>query len=174
MTKLFRRRLLKFTVYAVIVFAAYIIQTTPNLLDFFGIKPLLVLPMCICLAVFEGEFEGGVFGFIVGLFVDSTSETVFGFNSLVFLVLSVSAGLLAIYVFRRSTMNVMLLCLFAVFIRALLEFFFAFVIYGYPNLEPYFYTQFAPQVVLTSIFAYPFCEFFRYLHKKFEPDETKE
>lgn len=174
MTEHFRRKVIKFSVYALIVFAAYIIQTTPGLFEFFGITPILVLPACICIAVFDGEFSGGLFGFFAGLFCDSTSETVFGFNALVFLVLCVLAGLSTIYIFRRSTMNVMLLCLGAVFIRSSLEFFFTFVLYGYENLSAFFYTQIAPQIVLTAIFSLPFCMLFRTLHKKFEPEETKE
>ena len=174
MTKLFRRRLLKFFVYAAIVFSAYIIQTTPGLFDFYGIKPVLVLPACICIAVFEGEFAGGLFGFFAGLLCDSASETVFGFNAFVYLSLCVLAGLSTIYLFRRSTMNIMLLCLGAVLIRSYLEFFFGFILYGYENLAPFFYTVVAPQIVFTSIFSFPYCIFFRWLHKKFEPEETRE
>lgn len=174
MTPLLRRKIIKFFTYAVIVFAAYIIQSTPGLFEFFGISPILVLPACICIAVFEGEFAGGLFGFFMGIFCDSGSETVFGFNALIFLLLSVSAGLLTIYVFRRSTMNVMLLCLGAVFIRAALEYFFIFVLYGYENLPAFFYTQIAPQAVLTSVFSLPFCALFRWLHSKLDPDEAKE
>ncbi|MBQ7875527.1 MAG: rod shape-determining protein MreD [Oscillospiraceae bacterium] len=174
MTKYFRRKVLKFFVYALIVFAAYIIQTTPGLIDFLGVKPILVLPACISIAVFEGEFAGGLFGFCFGLFCDSTSETVFGFNALLFLVFCVLAGLLTIYVFRRSTMNVMLLCLGALFFRSGLEFFFKFILYGYENLDAYFYTQIAPQIVFSAIFSFPFCVLFRWLNKKFEPEDTKE
>lgn len=174
MTKYFRRKLLKFFTYAIVVFAAYIFQTTPGLFEFFGVRPFLVLPACICLAVFEGEFAGGLFGFFAGLFVDSGSETVFGFNALVFLLLCVVSGLATIYVFRRSTMNVMLLCLGAIFIRFGLEFFFNLVLFDYENIIPYFYTQIGPQIVLTSLFSLPFCVIFRWLHKKFEPEETKE
>ena len=174
MTKYFLRKVLKFSVYALIVFSAYIIQTTPGLFDFYGIKPILVLPACICIAVFEGEFAGGLFGFFFGLFCDSTSETVFGFNALLFLVFCVFAGLATIYIFRRSTMNIMLLCLGAIFLRSALEFLFNFILYGYENLVPYFYTEIAPQIVFSSIFAFPFCVLFRWLHRKFEPENTKE
>ena len=99
MTKHLYRKPIKFFVYAAIVFAAYIIQTTPGLFEFCGIKPILVLPACICIAVFEGEFSGGLFGFVFGLFCDSASETVFGFNALLFLVFCVFAGLATIYIF---------------------------------------------------------------------------
>ena len=174
MTKYLRRKILKFFVYAIIIFAAYIIQTTPGLLDFYGINPLLVLPACICLAVYEGEFAGGLFGFFFGLFCDSNTETVFGFNALLFLVFCVFAGLVTIYVFRRSTMNIMLLCLGAVFLRSAMEFCFNFILFGYENLEPFFYTEIGPQIVFSAIFSLPFCLLFRWLHKKFEPETTKE
>lgn len=174
MTKHLYGKPIKFFVYAAIVFAAYIIQTTPGLFEFCGIKPILVLPACICIAVFEGEFSGGLFGFVFGLFCDSASETIFGFNALLFLVFCVFAGLATIYIFRRSTMNVMLLCLSAVFIRSALEYFFSFILFGYENIEPFFYTEIAPQIVLTSIFSLPFCILFRWLHKKFEPETAKE
>lgn len=174
MTKYFRRKVIKFLVYALIVFAAYIIQTTPGLIEFCGIRPILVLPACLCIAVFEGEFAGGLFGFCFGLFCDSSSETIFGFNALVFLVLCTLAGLATIYVFRRSTMNVMLLCLGGLFIRSALEFFFKFILYGYENLDAYFYTQIAPQIVFSAIFSFPFCLLFRWLNRKFEPEDTKE
>ena len=174
MTKYFRRKVIKFLTYFFIVFASYIIQTTPQLLDWFGVVPFIVLPACICIAVFEGEFAGGLFGFFAGLLCDSASETVFGFNAFVYLSLCVLAGLSTIYLFRRSTMNIMLLCLVAVLIRSYLEFFFVFILYGYENLAPFFYTVVAPQIVFTSIFSFPYCIFFRWLHKKFEPEETRE
>ena len=174
MTKLLRRKIIKFLTYALIVFFAYIIQTTPGLFDFYGIKPLLVLPACICIAVYEGEFAGGLFGFFFGLFCDSASETVFGFNAFVFLIFCVFAGLATIYIFRRSTMNIMLLCFGAVFLRSALEYFFGFILYGYENLVPFFYTEIAPQIVFSAIFSLPFCLLFRWLHRKFEPETTKE
>ena len=173
MTKLLRRKILKFSAYALVVFFAYIIQTTPGLFDFFGINPILVLPACICIAVYEGEFAGGLFGFFFGLFCDSTSETVFGFNALLFLVFCVFAGLATIYIFRRSTMNIMLLCLGAIFLRSALEYFFGFILYGYENLEPFFYTEIATQVVFSSVFFLPIALLFKWLHKKFEPETTK-
>ena len=174
MTKYLRRKIFKFTLYALIVFALYIIQTTPGFFDFYGINPVLVLPACICIAVYEGEFAGGLFGFFFGLFCDSSSETVFGFNALLYLVFCVLVGLSTIYIFRRSTMNIMLLCLGAVFLRSALEFFFGFVLFGYENLVPFFYTQIAPQIVFSPIFSFPFALLFRWLHHKFEPDTTKE
>lgn len=174
MTKYLRRKILKFFVYAVIVFASYVIQSTPGLFEFQGISPMLVLPACICLAVYEGEFAGGLFGFFAGLFCDSAAETVFGFNALFYMVLCAAAGLFAIYYFRRSNMNVMLICLGALFLSSVLEFFFVFVLYGYEGLSGFFYLEVAPQIVYSSLFSLPYCLLFRWLHRTFEPEEARE
>ena len=173
MTKYLRQKITKYFVYALIVFAAYILQTTPGFFDFYGIKPILVLPACICIAVYEGEFAGGLFGFFFGIFCDSTSETILGFNALLFLLICVATGLATIYLFRRSTLNILLICLGAVFLRSVLEYFFGFILFGYENLTPFFYTEIAPQVVFSSVFFLPIALFFEWLHKKFEPETTK-
>ena len=105
---------------------------------------------------------------------DCAAETVFGFNALFCMLLCVGAGLVFIYVLRRSVLNVMLISLFAIFTRSLLEFFFTFVIYDYSGLAQFFYTVIAPQAVWTAVFSLPLCLLFRYLHSRFEPEETRE
>lgn len=173
MTKYLRRKILKFFTYALVVFASYIIQTTPGMLEFMGVSPILVLPACICLAVYEGEFAGGIFGFFAGALCDCAAETVFGFNAFFYLIFCTAAGLFAIYFFRRSVMNVMLACLISMTLCSLIEFFFVYFLYSYSGLSAFFYLVVAPQIVYSSIFALPYCLLFR-LHKKFEPEEARE
>lgn len=174
MTALLKRKIIKFSTYALIIYVLYILQSTPGFLEICGTAPILVLPACICLAVYEGEFAAGIFGFFAGVLCDCAAETVFGFNALFCMLLCVGAGLVFIYVLRRSVLNVMLISLFAIFTRSLLEFFFTFVIYDYQGLTQFFYTVIAPQAVWTAVFSLPLCLLFRYLHSRFEPEETRE
>ena len=174
MTALLKRKIIKFSTYALIIYVLYILQSTPGFLEICGTAPILVLPACICLAVYEGEFAAGIFGFFAGVLCDCAAETVFGFNALFCMLLCVGAGLVFIYVLRRSVLNVMLISLFAIFTRSLLEFFFTFVIYDYQGLAQFFYTVIAPQAVWTAVFSLPLCLLFRYLHSRFEPEETRE
>ena len=46
--------------YALLLFAAYVLQTTPGFLTFFGVKPVLLVPTAICIAVLEGVFPGAL------------------------------------------------------------------------------------------------------------------
>ena len=71
-------------------------------------------------------------------------------------------------------MNVMLICLGALFLSSVLEFFFVFVLYGYEGLSGFFYLEVAPQIVYSSLFSLPYCLLFRWLHRTFEPEEARE
>lgn len=174
MTALLRRKIIKFSVYALIIYALYILQSTPGFFEICGVAPILVLPACICLSVYEGELAAGIFGFFAGLLCDCAAETVFGFNALFCMLLCVGTGLIFIYVLRRSVLNVMLISLLAIFLRSVCEFFFTFVLYDYDGLAQFFYTVIAPQAVWTAVFSLPFCLLFRGLHARFEPEEARE
>ena len=172
MTRYFRIKLLKYTLYSIILFFSFIIQSTPGVLDFYGIKPNLVLPACICIAIFEGEFIGGLFGFLAGIFCDTAAETIFGFNALFYLVFCTVIGLITIYILRRDTMNAMLLCFGGLFLTAFSDFFFSYVLYQYEGLPGFFYTVIVPPVLLSSIFSLPYYYVFRWLHDKLETDSV--
>ena len=58
MTAYLRRKIIKFSVYAIIIYVLYILQSTPGFLEVCNTAPILV-----CLAVYEGGFAAGIFGF---------------------------------------------------------------------------------------------------------------
>ena len=158
---------MKYGLYALLVFFLYVLQTTPDLFSVSGIKPLLVLPACMAVAVYEGAFVGGLFGFFSGFLCDTGAETLFGFNALFFLVFCAGAGFLATYALRRSLLNGMLLCLSALFLLLGAEFFFTYFLYDYEGLSSFFYLDIAPQVLYSSLFSVPFCLLFERLHNLF-------
>ena len=167
MTRLFRERILKFGLYAVIVFFLYVLQSTPGVFSFCGISPILVLPACLCIAVLEGPLPGGLFGFFFGLFCDTGSEIVFGFNTLFYLIFCTAAGFLAVYVLRRSVLNVMLIGLSFIALLFFTEYFFVYLLFGYDNLSSFFYWNIAPQIAFSSLFSLPFYLLFGKLHDLF-------
>ena len=171
MTRLLRERFLKFGFYAFLVFSLYVLQSTPGVLSVSGIKPLMVLPACLAIALYEGPFVGGLFGFFFGFLCDTGSETLFGFSALFFLVFCAVVGFLATYVLRPSLLNGMLLCLAALFLFFGAEFFFNYVLYNYEGLSSFFYLGIAPQIVYSSLFSVPFCLLFERLHSLFAKRE---
>ena len=55
-----RSQLLKWGCYVLALFVCAALQTTPGLFQLGQAKPLLVLPLCLAVAVFEGEFAGAM------------------------------------------------------------------------------------------------------------------
>ena len=58
-----RSQLLKWGCYVLALFVCAALQTTPGLFQLGEAKPLLVLPLCLAVAVFEGEFAGALLAF---------------------------------------------------------------------------------------------------------------
>lgn len=69
----------KYCSYVLILLALYVLQTTPGFLSVFGIKPNLVIPAVVCIAMVEGEFVGGLLGALGGWLLDLGAFSVFGF-----------------------------------------------------------------------------------------------
>jgi len=164
----------KYAIYVAVIFFAYILQSTPGLFEFCGVKPLLVLPACICAAVYEGEYAGGLLAVFGGLLCDFASDTIFGFNAILFLVLCCATGLAFMYLVRAAFANVMFVSLGALFVRALLVFAFSYAIWGYGGLASLFYTYTAPSVVWSAAFTPIFFFIARGVHSAFEPADEKE
>ena len=99
-----RSQLLKWGCYVLALFVCAALQTMPGLFRLGQAKPLLVLPLCLAVAVFEGEFAGALLGTVGGLLWDyAAGRTVgmlalellllcFGVSVLVQLYLQVNAG----------------------------------------------------------------------------------
>ena len=69
-----RSQILKWVCYAVALFVCAALQTTPGLLQLGQAKPLFILPLCLAVAVYEGEFAGALFGAVSGLLWDYTAS----------------------------------------------------------------------------------------------------
>ena len=82
-----RSQILKWVCYAVALFVCAALQTTPGLLQLGQAKPLFILPLCLAVAVYEGEFAGALFGAVSGLLWDYTAGRTVGMLALELLLL---------------------------------------------------------------------------------------
>ena len=88
-----RSQLLKWGCYVLALFVCAALQTTPGLFQLGEAKPLLVLPLCLAVAVFEGEFAGALLGTVGGLLWDCTAGRTVGMLALELLLLcGIGAG----------------------------------------------------------------------------------
>lgn len=81
----------------------FVFQNTGGLFPSpFGIKAILLIPLTICIAMFEREFAGIFFGLLSGVMIDSFSSQSVVFNSLFFTVIGFTAGALITYLMRNN------------------------------------------------------------------------
>ena len=89
-----RSQILKWVCYAVALFVCAALQTTPGLLQLGQAKPLFILPLCLAVAMYEGELAGALFGAVSGLLWDYTAGRTVGMLALELLLLCFAVSVL--------------------------------------------------------------------------------
>ena len=158
----------KYFIYALLLFVLYVLQTTPRLFEIFGVKPMLVVPAAIAVAMHEGEFAGGIYAAIAGLLCDMGGFGLFGFNGIIFLVSGVMAGLLIIYLMQCNMANCVLFVFIAMLVRGSIYYAFAYGIWGHEYAWRIYVFQILPTIVYTAISAIPIYYIFRAISRRFK------
>lgn len=88
---------------AALTVLTFLFQNTGGLFPApFGINAMLLIPLTICIAMFEREFAGIFFGLASGVMIDAFSSESVVFNSLFFTVIGFGAGALITYLMRNN------------------------------------------------------------------------
>lgn len=158
----------KYLIYAGILFVLYVLQTSLDFIGVFDVKPNLVAPAAIGIAVFEGEFLGGLYGALAGVLCDLGGFNLFGFNAIILLISCVGVGLLIIYMLRPTVINYVLLAAGILLIRGLLDFLFNYVMWGYDNAHILLLSRILPTVLYSAAISPLLYYLFGFLHRRFQ------
>lgn len=139
----------KYTIYALLMLALYVLQSVPVLFEVSRVKPNLVIPVAVAIAVWEGEFIGGIFGAVAGLLCDFGGVGLFGFHGMLVMVCCVATGLLTIYLLRPTMVNYLLLLAVTLVVRGLLDYLLNFYMWGYADVERMLLRTILPGIAYT-------------------------
>ena len=89
-----RSQITKWVCYALLMLLCTVLQTLPGLFRLGEAKPLLVLPLCLAVAVFDGEFAGALLGTVGGLLWDYAAGRTVGMLALELLLLCFGVSVL--------------------------------------------------------------------------------
>lgn len=145
------KRLLKWLFYSLLLFLLIVIQTTPNLLEIKGTKPILVIPLAVFIAVFEGEISSFVFAVITGIVWDMQSNKILGFSSIIISICCVAVAMLVIYLIRANIVNCCILSAGVTGIYCLLDFICYYFIWGYDGMWYLVVSHFIPMIIYTTV-----------------------
>ncbi|MFA9380104.1 MAG: hypothetical protein ACERKO_03485 [Acetanaerobacterium sp.] len=163
------RLVIKWTLYTLVLVLSYIIGQDPHLFSLWGVRPVLIVPVAVCVAMFEHEFSGGVFAVVAGILWGCSSDAVFGYYAILLLVLGVAAGLICSYGLSPNLLTALLLAGGSSLILGLLDFFFFYVLWSYNGLMPFFLTRMLPTIALTALAVIPYYFIIRLIHARLRP-----
>ncbi len=160
-------RIRKVLIYSSILLLLYVLQTMPGFLTFWGVKPLLVLPLVVAIAMMEGELVGGLFGLAAGILCDTSAITIFGINSMLYMAACLMVGLLVIYYMQPSRLNCFIFTAAILLVRQLFELFFYYVMWDYDNISIILIRHMLPMILLTLVFVAPLFELVKLIHEHY-------
>lgn len=97
-------------IFAVIILLAHIFQNTGGVFpEAFGIRANLLLPLVVCLGMFEREIAGAFLGLLAGVLWDTAAGLGDGYNALFLMLVGAACGLLINLLMRNNLMTALLL-----------------------------------------------------------------
>ena len=165
-----RSQLLKWGCYVLALFVCAALQTTPGLFQLGQAKPLLVLPLCLAVAVFEGEFAGALFGTVGGLLWDYAAGRTVGMLALELLLLCFGVSVLVQLYLQGSTWNFALISMVTAALVLSLDWLFFYYMPGYSWAGSRWLTFVLPSAGLTLLPSLVLFRLVRRIHEEFKID----
>lgn len=150
-----RKQVLKWVFYGLLLMLCTVLQTTPGLLQFGQAKPVFILPLCVAVAVFEGEFAGGLFAAVGGLMWDYTAGRTVGLLALSLLILGFFTSVLVQLYLKNSLGNFILLNALSALLVLSVDYLFFYVMPGYSGAPARFLWYVLPSAALSATVSAP-------------------
>lgn len=165
-----RSQILKWVCYAVALFVCAALQTAPGLFQLGQAKPLFILPLCLAVAVYEGEFAGALFGAVSGLLWDYTAGRTVGMLALELLLLCFAVSAVMQLYFKNSAANFALIASAAALLVLTLDWLFFYYMPGYSGAASRWLWFVLPTAALSVPVCFPLFGVVRRIHEEFKID----
>jgi hypothetical protein len=147
---------LKYFIYTAIILALYVLQSTPGFLTFWGLRPLFLIPFCVCLAMISDDPLIFLPIALAGLLTDLGSMKVSGYFTLLIIVTSAAAMIAVKFFFKSTYKNSYFFSLVILIFILSWDFIFSYVLSGYKGLGTFYFKRVIIFSIYNSIFALPF------------------
>lgn len=145
-------RFFRYLAYTLEIFVLFLLESTPNLIpELWGIKPTLLIPAALMIALFEKETTAMWFGVVCGLLADFSHSTVLGFFALLLAVSGYVFSELVTNLFKTNLFTALLLGAAAVTAIFLLQWFFFYVCAGHGQVFYALWRHYLPRALYTAV-----------------------
>lgn len=150
---------------ALLILSVLLQNSVGGLLEFFGARVLLTIPLCIAVAMFEREVAAAIFGALAGAFWD-VSSGVDGFNTIVLMILCAVSSLLISHFMRNNLVTALVLGAGSVAAYEII--YVAVRFWGAGNPVRQIFTFYLPSLIITVVFL-PVCYFIvRFIYNNYK------
>ncbi len=144
------RKYYRYALYALEMFALFIIEGTPGLLPYFYLaKPLLLIPLAVSAAAFETPMFSMFFGIFCGLVIDAGCGGVMGFTSIILAVICYYESYWNDKYIKNNIYFVLLYSAVASAAVISLKFFIFYVIKNYTGAADAYVSHYLPRIIYT-------------------------
>ncbi|MBR6616557.1 MAG: rod shape-determining protein MreD, partial [Oscillospiraceae bacterium] len=95
---------LQWIIFSLLIVGAFVTATAGSFL-----KPMLLLPLALCISSHTGEIQATAVGMICGLLMDIACGKLLGYNAVWMVVSCVAVSLLYTYMLRQKLLNIVIL-----------------------------------------------------------------
>lgn len=163
-----RNLAIRLVLYAVIIIFCYVFSTSGNFL-----KPLLLIPVALCISTYAKEHTALITGIICGLLLDIVCNKLLGFNALILCLMCTGISLLYKHFLMHRLFNFIILAAAGIFIQGVLDYFFFFAIWDYSNVSFIFSHYMLPCCVSTLVSALPVYAVIHNINRLLRPNTVR-
>lgn len=172
MTKTRRTIIIRYTVWAVLLLLAFLVQTTNGLALNVGKAHIcLIIPIVICISMFEMEKVGCWYGLAAGLLMDIPSPVISGYNALVMLITGTLVGLLVRYLLRNTLLSAIVFCGSSLFLYESFYWLFFVFLKGTAAPNGIYWSNYFSTFLVSMIFVIPIYLIMSFIYKKLSVTE---
>ncbi len=146
---------LRWLLYLLMLFFAAAVQTQ-GWLAIGQVRPILLIPVCLAVTVYEGEFAGALFGAVGGLLWEALSGRVAGILAVQLLIICFFVSLLCRLYLRNTVFNFICLTGLSCLLVLTVDFLLFYYLDGYHSPFVYYTTVLLPACIYTGILSFPF------------------
>lgn len=162
-----RNTVIRWILYILLTVISYIYMTTAPQKLLMIRTPLFVIPIAMCVAMFEEPFDSAIMGCAAGLLLDTAQGTLIGLSGIIMLWCCLGTSLLFHFFMRRHIINIIALNAAAVIAQGIIHYFFYYAIWEYDSAGKIFTREFLPVMIGTIIAVIPFFFLVRFLSRRF-------
>ncbi|MDR0315148.1 MAG: rod shape-determining protein MreD [Oscillospiraceae bacterium] len=139
--------------FIILIMVAALLQNTPHLLpSIYGARPFLLIPVVVCISIFEKNISTAFFGLFAGVLWDTAMAVGDGFNTLVLMLISAVSGVLLYYLMRNNMVTALLLTSGSLLFYCVLHWLIFLLFRGIQGSAIMFLTFYLPSMLYSILF----------------------